>query len=841
MAKYVHPRYERIRGLDLKNNEANRKAENASNTRNVQKVVTGDRQSIEKRKGYKMMAADGEAYGIAVYDKINATTGAITEELVKVSNVAHTLTESSITIAYTGSSTSISLNIYAVAGDRIELTVVEDSVVTATINIGKGFDEAPVFTLANLKTAIDALTDFSMTIAGDTTVPAASLEFKTSAAITTSASLVIKYWYWTAINTSQATPLSGNNTNKNDSEFENTSFVNFQGNLYISNGYDALQKYDGQNIYNAGLPVGTKPTGALAAGSLAATYKYVILHEQVDAAGNTIQGAISPASANVIPATNSVDLTVTNIEDATGYNTNGAIADGNQTVAVSGGTVTLTVDNGAGGSQTFNAGDTAFLLNRSTSAYTSYAVASVTATTIVLTSAETIQVTDNDPISNNLKIKIYRTKDSGTDYFLVETIPNNFSATTQVYNDTTTDANLGAQFIDPVKTPGLPPKGRYITVFQNQLVIGGDLANVNRYYWSDITNANNIESFPAASNGKDVLVRYGGKITGLGSVSDNLIVFKSRAMSYESGDFAEDDVRSDIVTAGDIGCVAHATIQEVSGSLFFLNERGVYAITGGGLPTLVSDRISPAFVKTVTDADKVLKLKRALAVNFAEKQQYILWLPSETTNVDAYANSDSKIFMFDYFNNEWFSWDNMNLQGGMSILDNELWWVERRYSTTNSDVDFNLYRQHNTNFEHDYADHASAINWSYTSGWEALDNVDTWKKFLRIRFSSFPDPDFEETTGFNITCGTEIDYIRGSPHTSSITINFANQGSGWGLDGWGNFPWGGFRNQLFISKLRTGKAKALRIVLTNSELNTNVLLSGWALEIAAAFRPRTRL
>jgi len=841
MAKYVHPRYDIIKGLDLKNNEVNRKPESASDTRNVQKVITGDRQSIERRKGYKMMAADGEAYGITVYDKIDSTTGAIAEELVRVSNVAHKLTESSITISYTGSAGSIALNISAVTGDKIELTIVEDGVTTATIDLGKGFDESSTVTMANLKTTIDALSDFSMTIAGDTSVPAASLEFQTATAITASVAATVKYWYWTAINTTQATPLSGNTANKNDVEFENATFANFNGNLYISNGYDPLQKYDGQNIYNAGLPAGTQPTAATASGSLTGDFKYKILHEQVDNAGNTIQSAISAESATVSPATNSVDVTVTNIEDGTGYNTNGAVADGNQTVAVSGGTVTLTVDNGASGDQTFNAGDTAFLLNRSTSAYTAYAVASVTTTTIVLTSSETIQVNDNDPISNNLKIKIYRTKNGGSDFFLVETIPNDFSGTTQVYNDTTTDANLGAQFIDPVKTPGLPPQGRYVTVFQNQLVIAGDLTKVNRYYWSDIGNANNIESFPAASNGKDVLVRFGGKITGLGSISDTLIVFKDRSMSYETGDFAGDDVRSDVITSGDIGCVAHATIQDVSGSLFFLNKRGVYAITGGGLPQLVSDDISPVFSKTLTDTDEIIKFKRAQAVNFAEKQQYILWLPTETTNVDVYANTNSNIYTFDYFNNEWFRWDNMNLHSGLTILDDELWWVERRFSSINGDVDFNLYRQSNTNFEHDYADHTSIIPWRYVSGWVDLDNADTWKKFLRVRFSSFPDPDFEETTGFNITCSTEIDYIRGSSHTSGVLVNFANQGSGWGVDGWGTFAWGGFRDQLFVSKLRTGKARSLRIVLENEELNTNVLLSGWALEIAAAYKPRTRL
>lgn len=840
MSKYVHPRYNIIKGLDLKNNEINRKAEQASDTKNVQKVLSGDRQSIEKRKGYQARAIDGEAYGIATYDKINATTGAITNELIKVSNVAHKLTESSVTVAYTGSAASTSINVLAVSDTSITLTIIEDGVTTLETDLGVGYDEASIVTLADVKTLVDALSDFSMTISGETTVPAATLEITVSKAITTSASATIKYWYWTAINTTQSTPLAGNNANKNDSEFENTSFVNFNGNLYISNGYDSLQKYDGQNIYNAGLPTGIIPTAATAAGSLTGDFKYVIVYEQVDAAGNTIQSAVSPESTTISPSTNSVDVTVTNIEDTTGYNTNGALSTANQTVAVSGGTVTLAVDDGSGGSPTFNVGDEAYLYNRSTSAYTAYPITAVTSTTIVVTSAETIQLNDNDVISNNLKIKIYRTKNGGTAFFLVETIANDFSNTTQVYNDTTTDANLGAQFIDPVKTPGLPPKGRYITVFQNQLVISGDRTKVNRYYWSDIGNANNIESFPDASNGKDVLVRQGGKITGLGTLSDSLVVFKERSMSYESGDFAQDDIRSDLITSGDVGCIAHATIQEIGGSLFFLNERGVYAITGGALPKLISDDISPIFSKNFIDTDDVLKLKRAQAINFASNQQYILWLPAETSNIDTYANENSKIYMFDYFNAEWFRWTNMNFHSGMAIMNDELWWVERRYSNVNGDIDFNLYRQHKSNTENDYADHTSAIDWEYISGWEALDNPDTWKKFLRVRYSSFPDPDFEETGGFNITCATELDYIRGVPH-STITVNFTNQGSGWGADGWGLFEWGGYRDQLFVSKLKTGKAKSLRTVLTNNDLNTNVLISGWALEIAAAYKPRTKL
>ena len=99
------------------------------------------------------------------------------------------------------------------------------------------------------------------------------------------------------------------------------------------------------------------------------------------------------------------------------------------------------------------------------------------------------------------------------------------------------------------------------------------------------------------------------------------------------------------------------------------------------------------------------------------------------------------------------------MHSGAAVLDDELWWVERRFSTFNSDVDFNLYRQHNTNLEVDYVDHAEPIQWEYTSGWENMADVDQWKKFNYIRFTSFPDPDFEETSSFTVNCSTEIDYI----------------------------------------------------------------------------------
>ena len=60
--------------------------------------------------------------------------------------------------------------------------------------------------------------------------------------------------------------------------------------------------------------------------------------------------------------------------------------------------------------------------------------------------------------------------------------------------------------------------------------------------------------------------------------------------------------------------------------------------------------------------------------------------------------------------------------------------------------------------------------------------------------------------------------------------------SGWSNTEWGGFPWGDATQARLKSKLPTGKASCLKIRFLNDNINENILLTKYELEIAAPYR-----
>ena len=116
--------------------------------------------------------------------------------------------------------------------------------------------------LTALKSAVDAISGFTAAITGTATIPAAFLKMQTSTKMDASTTtLAIKAYEWEEVfKTIAAGPFAGSETNKNDADFENISGANLNGVLYLGNGYDECQKYDGQTLYRIGCPKPDRPT-----------------------------------------------------------------------------------------------------------------------------------------------------------------------------------------------------------------------------------------------------------------------------------------------------------------------------------------------------------------------------------------------------------------------------------------------------------------------------------------------------------------------------------------------------------------------------------------------------
>lgn len=821
-------------GIDLKSSDLDRPENYASDLLNAQYKKNGD---TEKRKGNRAVSAQGGGHGLFTYNRIDPDTGLQSDILLTASNTIKKMSEVTFTITYSGAeATALAILYFDEDSTTYKLQLIAGTSIVLEEDLGLGYDEASPTTLAQLKTAVDAVTDFAATIVGTTSLPAAFLSFLNHDLIASDA--VATMYEFTDVNTTTSNPLAGSETNKNASDFENVSFAQLDNIVYIANGYNDTLKYDGQTLYAAGLPNPSAPsTAAVGAGSISAgTYIHKILYKQIDAVGNIIYSDPSPQDSITLGGADDIDVTVNNVLAGTGFNTNCAVVAGAQA-----GVNTITVDDGAGGAHTMKAGDKAYFYDSISAGYVTRNVTSVASGTITV-SGSAVTVADNAVISNNLMIVIARSQDSGSFIYEVATIPNNSFTATQVYRDSTTDANLGVQVVEPLRARTKPPKGKYLATFYNKLLIAGDPDNRNTFYWSD----EKPEYFPIGSNSEVAQSKNGDPISGISQANEVLVVFENKATHVYSGDFTNLNVRHDIVSHR-IGCVAHATIQQVESELFFLSEKGIYSTVSGQIPVPRANLIQPLFNQDAsTDSEATYILKRAVAINDLKDEKYICFLPTESTvSSNVYTNTNYLIVVNDYSHNTqeadkvniWLKWRyaNANPAGGFAFCSGELFFCERRYSTYNTSVDHNVCKRLNDGLNTDYLDNHLPVSFEYKTAWYFNGDPSVFKKYNKIKIFSVPE---SASDGTLLTLNTERDFTDGFTQ-NTLTLDLSGPGGGYGVSAYGTSPYGNITQPNVKSKLN-GKFKSIRLLFTNSQLQKNVEIAGWELEFEAPYAAKIK-
>jgi hypothetical protein len=310
-----------FQGLDLRSSDLERRPEFATELKNVEYRKSG---AMSKRKGYQGRSFEEGGYGLGNYADLNVSTGQISERLISIDSNGHVMAEENLTITYTGPDSAYCDFYYSETEGEFALDVYDNNVLVLHELVGVVIDEASFIPLSDLITDINALTNFSASASGATTVPAAFLNITRNLDIT-SAGADIKYEYWSQMSlpTSAPTPFTVAQTKINEEDFENATFANINNVIYIATGYDPLYKYDGTRLYKAGLPTASIDSVALGgAGAITATnIQYKAVYEYTDAKGNIITSIESDLSAKISPAAQSVDITVDNILNTTGYDT----------------------------------------------------------------------------------------------------------------------------------------------------------------------------------------------------------------------------------------------------------------------------------------------------------------------------------------------------------------------------------------------------------------------------------------------------------------------------------------------------------------------------------------
>lgn len=473
------------------------------------------------------------------------------------------------------------------------------------------------------------------------------------------------------------------------------------------------------------------------------------------------------------------------------------------------------------------------------------------ATGVIDTDQITLQNKKSTPIvlsasavlSNNLRINIYRTPANGTEYQLVASIPNNSFSATQTYTDDIIDSERGFAFANPIRLPNPPPKAKYILTYENMVIYAGGSrypqdtdTSLDAFYFSE---GNQPEAVPRSTN-FGLVPSNDDIISGVGISGSVLAVFKDRSIYAISGELLTSQYEVIPVAPGsNIGCAAHATIQSNSGLLYFLSLNGVYSMSESqlfptdknGRPVPLSRDIDVIFRERAYEPYKRFVFKRAVAINYAVDNQYILFMPAEdVSGTIRNANIHSKIFCYNYQDKEWFEWDNINAAGGFAVFNNDLFWQERRLSGFVGNTS-NTYRQHHHDRLIDYADHTEPVRATWSSSWEDLAFPEVRKKFLRCmllldRVNSLYQVNLPPLR-FH-TCLNRYPNLK----DTIANVTTVNNSTQWGQP-WSWTKWSGLVDSFVRINLKSGTvAKSMQINLAMDALNTSFKFQGFQLEIS---------
>jgi hypothetical protein len=778
-------------------------------------------------------------FGTWLYNKYTST-GAISKEIIIAGSQLFRVKVGTLTITYVGAGSSVTCShLVDTTTNKWTFELKVDGTVVISIDNNVGFDHASINTIANVQATVDAHADFTASFnVSVTAVPAAIAIPIFYEEPFVSGAFAINYYFNELVQqpAGSANPFAGSLTNKNNSDFELITSIEKFGVRYFVNGYDEMKKYDSVTIYRAGMPKGaltsvTSAAGSVGTGSWPDVYQHMVTYIQKDAVGNIVEGEMSPIKTTTISALSNFTLTIPNILNTSGFNTNCAVVNGTQT-----GVTIFTVDDGAGGNQTLQVGEIAYFYDGVTAGYVERTVTARTNSTITISGAP-VNVTDNDVVSSNLRIAIYRTVADGSIFKLVREIPNNSFTASQSYVDSTVDGSLGADYSDPESLGvehGLPPKFKYFATYGNILVGCGSIATPRTIYFSDIDSP---EYWPVRNS----FIIEGGQNTPYTGIVENgpfVFVFRSDETWAIAGDLTQGAIQARRISSG-IGCDAHASIVRYDNFVLWVASDGIFFSDNGGPPIELSAPIKKFFRKSQISSTLEFKFKRAIGIDDPNKNKVIFFIPCETTTAgEVAANTNSQLFVYDFYRQGWLIWDTWNWAGGVFRDGEDLFWVARRYSDFSSALKFELHQRLNKGTIYDYADHQNAINGKWLSSWEFLGKPGVPKDFHALRvYSNNPFV----AANYSLTAKTFINFVTGNAHTVG-TLEFGqSNGSGsdgWGLGAWGDAAWGDpIEDHIKTLELMADSVNAIQQQFEFTNIYNFVVLSGYQYEFSAPYKP----
>lgn len=646
-----------------------------------------------------------------------------------------------------------------------------------------------------------------------------------------------------------------------------------QSRLYLAGNANPLGVYDGIRSGAAGASNNYENSGpavALIAGpgiTAASGVKYKYSYEYVGYDGQIYETELTNVSGTLTPANQKITVTqpavnyfpfVQSYPDGVGGIATAPLGFiGYKTTTVGVGVTTLTVTaNNTSVAHDIQVGESVYIGTDATP----HLVTATTPTTITISPSVT---TTASPTSvSRVACKIWRTKDGGTDYYYLTKTAVGVDTTT--YTDSTTDANLGAVWVQRDMGFGYPVS--HVCLHQDKVVTA---TGIRKYKQTRVgvgvgqeilDGANTLTVFFSTNSGAEYFnisnsfslpTDAGNFITGLVSDNDRLLIFTDTSVYVVSGTLGLGNFSVKPLYR-DIGCIAPNSIRVLNGIIIFLSNKGICALESGNL-----ERIGLPVDKNILENAKIIYNPESVYLNRYNKnlayatagidpvnQWYFIYIPNlrfKNDGIGAYAThirkftTDSQngtIFIYDFKHKAWYSWDNINAQGGFAWFDNRVWFASRNRSK--NDEGFYESRLHYVVPEllPEYCiAHNAPIKFSYTTSWEDAGDNRVFKMFPELRVDTVDA--LNNTQNFLLSVEVEKDYQAGAP-TQQFTMNF-NDAGGYGETPYGQTEYGSPEYASRLQSITNQKAKSIRLIFKNENIAENVQISGWELDVASQF------
>lgn len=563
------------------------------------------------------------------------------------------------------------------------------------------------------------------------------------------------------------------------------SYTENQNNIYFTNtDYSTyVMKYDGSNIYRAGLPtprvgqvsmIDTYPSySATTSGYTRIFYKYK------DINGNVIY---SPYVQLSVAPTGAANLSINSLKTDSNCTENGflgkycyVVNTGSASISSSSRTLTVTRHNYVAGEKfLIDTENRAVLITPSSKSYLVLDIESVTSTTITFTAASLgtnsfvlrdlslyYVINPEYPVDIRTQVEIYRSSSDSTGYTRQFSFVIDNGVTTNTIPTSLSDRVLAEGILTPIPFEDIydsttlkimPPICKYIASFGDQIAYGSvqsfftsfdtstlnapnqrvQYANNDIFIYSDISAGDGPEGV-SELNTQKVGETWDGDITGMRRCNDSLVIFKNRGVFSVDGTLISGEYQLRKLNTDFVGCTSHKSILESDGGLYFQGHNGIYYTNAIGVKKITSE-IDSVFGSGSYTSTRSVRMKK--------KQKALFYVPEL-----------SKVVVIDYYYNQVYMWDSINASCG--FIEN-----------SSGDVFFSngtsVYK-----FNDGYLDDGQAISAYYSTTWHHAGEPSLNKKWLSMRLFALT------ADAFTATVKTEGNWAA-STYLTTNTMDFSS-------------------------------------------------------------------